>query len=65
MQKKEKWNDIVDSKKDSPPYQKWKDEDERKLNHLETSEIDISETAVGPADCTVKREMCATLSRIQ
>jgi hypothetical protein len=26
--KKEKWKELVDSKKDPPPYQKWTDEDE-------------------------------------
>jgi hypothetical protein len=62
--KEGKVEELVDSKKDPPPYQKWTDEDERKLNHLETSEIDISETAVGRADCTFKREMCATFSRM-
>jgi hypothetical protein len=59
--------ELVNSKNDPPPYQKWTDEDERKLNHLETSEIDISETetAVGRADCTFKREMSATVIRVQ
>jgi hypothetical protein len=54
MQKKVKWKELVDSKKDPSPYQKWTDEDERKLNHLETREIDISETSRGRADCTIK-----------
>jgi hypothetical protein len=36
MQKKEKWKELMDSKKDPPKYHKWTDEDARKLNHLET-----------------------------
>jgi hypothetical protein len=65
--KEGKWKELVDSKKHPTPYQKWTDEDERKLNHLETSEIDIpeTETAVGRADCTFKREMCAAFSRMK
>ncbi len=56
MQKKVKWKELVDIKKDPSPYQKWTDEDERKLNHLETREIDISETSRGRADCTIKED---------
>ena len=54
MQKKVKWKELVDSKKDPSLYQKWTDEDEWKLNHLETREIDISETSRGRAVCTIK-----------
>jgi hypothetical protein len=62
--KMDKWKEIVNGKKASPRYPAWTDEDEQKLNHLETSEIDISETAVGRADCTIKREMLATFNKM-
>jgi hypothetical protein len=60
----QRWKGIVVSKKAAPRYHKWTDADEHKLKHLETSEIDISETARGRADCTIKREMLATFNNM-
>jgi hypothetical protein len=60
----EKWKYIVNSKKPAPSYHAWTDEDERKLNHLETSKIDISETAVGRAASTIQREYNATFDKM-
>jgi hypothetical protein len=60
----EQWKEIVNSKKAAPRYQAWTDEDERKLNHLETSKIDISETAVGRAASTIQREYNATFDKM-
>jgi hypothetical protein len=62
--KMEKWREIINSKKAAPRYHKWTDEDEGKLKHLEESKIDISETARGRADCTIKREMLATFNKM-
>jgi hypothetical protein len=51
MQKKEKWKELVDSKKDPP------------LNESSTISRRAKSTAIGRADCTFKREMCAAFSR--
>ena len=56
------WLRIKDNK--PPAYNKWTDEDEQKLLKLRTEEVYISETALGRAMGTSKREMAIVFPKL-
>ena len=51
------WIGILETGADPPPYKKWTEEDERKLNDLKSADIDIEDTALGRYKANRKRDL--------
>lgn len=61
-ERRQKWMVMKDQKKPPPQFEKWTEEDERKLEELKSSEINISDTALGRLQQTNMRQFKATFN---
>jgi len=66
-QKKLEWQSILDEKRDPPPYEKWTEADEARLEELKKLkklEINIEDTELGRLRDLKKREMLESVSNM-
>jgi hypothetical protein len=58
------WGRIKESNVPPPSFQKWTEQDETLLNALKNENIDVSETALGRAETTLKLQIDASFQKM-
>jgi hypothetical protein len=58
------WGRIKESNAQPPSFQKWTEQDETSLRHLQNENIDVSDTALGRAETNLKIQINASFQKM-